>query len=62
MNKTVVHDIILHALRRLARFDPEQAHRKWESIKTGYSFTDEQRGSVERYIALSAAQNHLAGL
>jgi soluble lytic murein transglycosylase len=59
MNKTVVHDIILHALRRLARFDPEQAHRKWESIKSGYSFTDEQRGSVERYIALSAAQNHL---
>jgi soluble lytic murein transglycosylase len=59
INKTVVHDIILHALRRLARFDPEQAHRKWESIKTGYSFTDEQRGSVERYIALSAAQNHL---
>jgi len=59
MNKAVVHDIILHALRRLARFDPEQAHRKWESIRTGYSFTDEQRGSVERYIALSAAQNHL---
>ena len=48
MNKAVVHDIILHALRRLARFDPEQAHRKWESIRTGYSFTDEQRGSVER--------------
>ena len=59
MNKAVVHDIILHALRRLARFDPEQAHRKWESIRTGYSFTDEQRGSVERYIALSAAQQHL---
>jgi soluble lytic murein transglycosylase len=59
MNKAVAHDIILHALRRLARFDPEQAHRKWESIRTGYSFTDEQRGSVERYIALSAAQQHL---
>jgi len=59
MNKAVVHDIILHALRRLARFDPEQAHRTWETIRTGYTFTGEQRGSVERYIALSAAQQHL---
>jgi soluble lytic murein transglycosylase len=59
MNKAVARDIILHALRRLARFDPEQAHRTWESIRTGYTFTDAQRGAVERYIALSAAQQHL---
>jgi soluble lytic murein transglycosylase len=59
MNKAVAHDIILHALRRLARFDPGQAHRTWEPIRNGYSFTDAQRGSLERYIALSAAQQHL---
>ncbi|UCC56430.1 MAG: transglycosylase SLT domain-containing protein [Gammaproteobacteria bacterium] len=59
MNKAIAHNIILHALRRLARFDPGHAHRIWESIRTGYSFTDTQRGSVERYIALSAAQQHL---
>jgi len=59
VDKAVAREIILHALRRLARFDPEQAHHKWESIRTGYAFTDGQRGSVERYIALSAAQQHL---
>ena len=59
MNKAIVREIILHALMRIARYDPAQAHNKWESIKSGYSFTADDRGTVERYIALSAAQQHL---
>lgn len=58
-DEPVVRRIILHALRRLARFDPQQAHERWEALRDTQPFTAEQRASVERYIALSAAQQHL---
>jgi len=54
----LTREIILHALRRLARFDPVQAREKWQVIGAGYDFDDAQRGAFERYIALLAAQSH----
>ena len=60
-NSGFARDIIRHAIRRIARSDAMHAHRKWESLKGGYSFTPEERGSLERYIALSAAQQHQPG-
>jgi soluble lytic murein transglycosylase len=51
-------EIILHTLQRLARFDPVQAHEKWLAIESGYDFSAAERGALERYIALVAAQSH----
>jgi soluble lytic murein transglycosylase len=57
----IAREIILHAIRRIARSDAASAHTRWESVKDGYSFTPSQRGVLERYIALSAAQQHRPG-
>jgi soluble lytic murein transglycosylase len=51
-------EIIVHALRRLARFNAEQAHTTWEAIRSNYLFSDEQRRSVENRIALYGATEH----
>ena len=60
-NTEMARRIILHAIKRIARSDAMRAHEKWESLKGGYTFTPEQRGKLERYIALSAAQQHQPG-
>jgi soluble lytic murein transglycosylase len=60
-NSVNAREIILHAIRRIARSDAMHAHRKWDSLKSGYSFTPAERGRLERYIALSAAQQHEPG-
>ncbi|MEN8107472.1 MAG: transglycosylase SLT domain-containing protein [Pseudomonadota bacterium] len=57
-NSAIARDIVLHAVKRIARSDADRAHDKWKSLKNGYSFTPLQRGKLERYIALSAAQQH----
>jgi soluble lytic murein transglycosylase len=54
----LAREIIVHALRRLARFNAEQAHETWEAIGTNYGFSDAQRQSVENRIALSGATQH----
>ncbi len=51
-------EISVHALRRLARFDAEQAHEAWQAIKGQYAFSDAQRRSVENRIALYGATEH----
>ncbi|MGD8311943.1 MAG: transglycosylase SLT domain-containing protein [Gammaproteobacteria bacterium] len=48
-------EIILHAVRRIARWDAPQAHRKWQSLKTRYAFSPEESAGLERGIALSAS-------
>ena len=60
-NTDNAREIILHAIKRIARSDALRAHNKWESLKSGHSFTPAQRGKLERYIALSAAQQHQPG-
>lgn len=60
-NSDIARDIILHAIKRIARSDAMHAQRKWDSLKSGYSFTPAERGRLERYIALSAAQQHEPG-
>jgi soluble lytic murein transglycosylase len=54
----LTREIIVHALRRLARFDAGQAHETWKTIRTRYEFSDAQRLSVENRIALFAATEH----
>ncbi len=57
-DSSLTREIIVHALRRLARFNAEQAHKTWEDIRTNYEFSDAQRQSVENRIALSGATQH----
>jgi len=51
-------EIIVHALKRMARFNAEQAHETWKTIRTHYAFSDAQRHSVENRIARSGAAQH----
>lgn len=48
-------EIVLHAVRRIARWDAPQAHRKWENLKSRYEFSPQETDRLERDIALSAA-------
>jgi soluble lytic murein transglycosylase len=52
---TLVRDILVHALGRLARHKPEQAWKYWETLEETHDFTGTQRGRVIRDIALHAA-------
>ncbi len=52
-------EIILHALRRIARFDAAQAHEKWRAISTAYAFTAADTASLDGYIAYAAATQRL---
>ena len=47
-------EIILYSIRRIARTDAEQAHRKWAQLKPRYRFTPEEIGQLEKNIAMSA--------
>ena len=52
-------EIILYALRRIARSDAPQAHRKWATLQADYKFAPEAAMQLEKRIALSASwQNH----
>jgi soluble lytic murein transglycosylase len=48
-------EIVLHAVRRIARWDAPQAHRKWQELKPRYRFSPEEAAQLERGIALSAS-------
>ncbi len=50
--------MILHALDRLARRDSEKALEYWEPLRNRRKFDSDQRGRIDRRIALSAALQH----
>lgn len=47
-------EIILYALRRIARSDAPQAHRKWSTLQSRYDFSAEEAAALDKKIALSA--------
>jgi soluble lytic murein transglycosylase len=55
----LAREIILHALRRIARFDAAQAHEKWLAIRDRQAFEAGDAATIEGYIAYAAATQHL---
>jgi soluble lytic murein transglycosylase len=55
----LAREIILHALRRIARFDAAQAHEKWLAIRNTQVFEDKDAAAIEGYIAYAAATQRL---
>ncbi|MGD8998810.1 MAG: transglycosylase SLT domain-containing protein [Granulosicoccaceae bacterium] len=55
----LVREIVLHGLERLARIDAGEAAKRWAGIRQQYSFTDRDRGRIQRTIALHAATQRL---
>jgi soluble lytic murein transglycosylase len=55
----LVREIILHALRRIARFDAAQAHEKWLAIRDTHDFESGDAATIEGYIAYAAATQRL---
>ncbi len=52
-------DIIVHAVRRMAKSDYRAARERWDGqIKPNFKFTSRQAGEVERELALRAAWRH----
>jgi soluble lytic murein transglycosylase len=47
-------EIILYSIRRIARTDSEQAHKKWAELQPRYSFTPAEAAQLEKKIAMSA--------
>ena len=47
-------EIILYSIRRIARSDADQAHKKWAQLKPRYRFSEEEIGQLEKNIAMSA--------
>jgi soluble lytic murein transglycosylase len=50
--------ILLHALDRLARRDSEKAMALWEDLRHRFDFSEDERGGIDRRIALSSALQH----
>jgi soluble lytic murein transglycosylase len=55
----LAREIMLHAVRRIARFDAAQAHEKWPAIRDTHSFEAADAAALEGYIAYAAATQHL---
>jgi soluble lytic murein transglycosylase len=55
----LAREIILHALRRIARFDAAQAHEKWPAIREKHDFQGGDAATIEGYIAYAAATQRL---
>jgi soluble lytic murein transglycosylase len=55
----LVREIILHALRRIARFDAAQAHEKWPALRKTHAFDASDTARLQGYIAFAAATQHL---
>ena len=51
----LVREILVHALRRLARHKPEQAWKHWQQLAGTHQFSAQQAGNVLQGIALSGA-------
>jgi len=55
----LVREMLVHALRRLARHKPEQAWKHWQQVAGTHHFSDQQAGEVLQGIALHGAlRNH----
>jgi soluble lytic murein transglycosylase len=55
----LAREIILHALRRIARFDAAQAHAKWLAIRDTQAFEAGDAAAIQGYIAYAAATQRL---
>ena len=55
----LVREIVLHGIERLARIDANEAAKRWQTIQTRYQFNTQEKGKVQRRIALSAATQRL---
>lgn len=55
----LVREIVLHGVERLARIDAHEASERWQTIQTRYNFSVEDKGKIQRRIALSAATQKL---
>lgn len=58
-NTVLNRKIITHAMKRLARRDVLKAHKQWIVFKNNFSFSQDQKDSIQQRIALSAAYQHL---
>jgi soluble lytic murein transglycosylase len=54
----LVREILLHAIKRLARHKPEQAWKHWQQIAATHRFSEDDRGEAIRRIAYTAALQH----
>ena len=55
----LAREIILHALRRIARYDATQAHEKWLAIRNTHNFENKDAATIEGYIAYAGATQRL---
>lgn len=51
-------DILRYAIKRMARDNADLAHARWRAIKTRYGFSAQEKGEIERDIAVAAATQH----
>jgi len=55
----LVREIVLHGVERLARIDAAEADKRWQKIKTRYSFTSDEINKTNRSVAMSAATQRI---
>lgn len=55
---TLTRRIVRHAVTRLIEQDLTQAKLTWDKLITRFSFTQDERGGIERQLALRAAWRH----
>lgn len=55
----IMRNIVAHAINRLARKDPSEAHERWLAMSGRYAFSAEDRAAIERNIALYAGYRGL---
>jgi soluble lytic murein transglycosylase len=51
-----VREIVLHAIKRIARSDVKRGSDRWAKLLDRYQFSDTDRGLVERVIGVAAAR------
>lgn len=54
------YGIVLHAIKRQSRKNPEDAARLWRKLEQKYAFEDSERYPIYRYIGLALARQHYA--
>ena len=57
-DQSLTRKMLLHALDRLARRNSETALAFWRQAQQRFAFSDEERGRIDRRIALSSALQH----
>lgn len=58
LDASLVREIVIHGLKRLARSKPSEAWRHWQRLSKVHKFTDQQRNRILHDIALFAALDH----